>query len=143
MTQTSRHERVVQAVLFDFDDTLATLAQPQADLAVQGVAATAATLRAAWVLDLPDDFELQWLKALEFAASKSVQEQDEHTADQHPGLPRPILTATCRSNANLCARLWTPISRRLSKPASRCRAEALVALHAAGYHLGYRRQRDM
>jgi FMN phosphatase YigB (HAD superfamily) len=32
-------------------------------------------------LELPDDFASQWLKALDFAATKSAREQEEHTAD--------------------------------------------------------------
>ncbi len=136
MTQTSRHERAVQAVLFDFDDTLATLAQPQADLAVQGAAATAATLRAAG-LDLPDDFELQWLKALEFAASKSVQEQDEHTADDtlaflvqfygYVSLERKLVRQAVDAYFAPFIEASIPLPGVM---------ETLAALHAAGYHLG-------
>ena len=135
MTQISRHERAVQAVLFDYDDTLATWAQPEAHLATQGAAATAATLRAAG-LDLPDDFELQWLKALEFAASKSVQEQDEHTADDtlaflvqfygYVSLERKLVRQAVDA-------YFAPfIEARILLPGAQ---EMLSALHANGYHL--------
>lgn len=74
------HERSIQAILFDFEDTLVSFARPLRMLADEGAQAATAVLRQAG-LDLPDDFAEQWLKALEFAATKSAREQEEHTAD--------------------------------------------------------------
>lgn len=136
MTQLPQRERAVQAVLFDFDQTVATLAQPEAELAAAGAAATAAVLRAAG-LDLPDDFEMQWLKALEFAASKSVQEQDEHTADDtlaflvqfygYVSLERKLVRQAVDA-------YFAPfIAASALLPGAH---ETLTALHAAGYRLG-------
>lgn len=136
MTHIPHHERSVQAILFDFDETLATLAQPAADLAVAGANAAAAVLRGAG-LDLPDDFEMQWLKALEFAASKSVQEQDEHTADDtlaflvqfygYVALDRKLVRQAVDAH-------FAPlIEASVLLPGA---FETLAALHADGYHLG-------
>lgn len=75
-----RHTRSIQAVLVDFEDTLAGFARPQHVLADEGAQAATAVLRQAG-LELPDDFAGQWLKALDFAATKSAREQEEHTAD--------------------------------------------------------------
>ncbi len=74
------HERSIQAIVFDFEDTLVSFARPQPVLADEGALAATAVLRQAG-LELPDDFASQWLKALEFAATKSTREQEEHTAD--------------------------------------------------------------
>mgnify|MGYP002682587702 CR=1 FL=1 len=136
MTHIPHHERSVQAILFDFDETLATLAQPAADLAVAGANAAAAVLRGAG-LDLPDDFEVQWLKALEFAASKSVQEQDEHTADDtlaflvqfygYVALDRKLVRQAVDAH-------FAPfIEASILLPGAH---ETLTALHADGYYLG-------
>ena len=136
MTHIPHHERSVQAILFDFDETLATLAQPAADLAVAGANAAAAVLRGAG-LDLPDDFEVQWLKALEFAASKSVQEQDEHTADDtlaflvqfygYVALDRKLVRQAVDAH-------FAPfIEASILLPGAH---ETLAALHADGYYLG-------
>ncbi len=74
------HARSIQAVLFDFENTLVDFVRPWHDLADEGAEAATQHLRAAG-LALPDDFASQWLKALEFAAAKSAREQEEHTAD--------------------------------------------------------------
>ncbi len=136
MTSIPFHERGIQAILFDFDDTLATLTQPEAELAAAGANAAAAVLRGAG-LDLPGDFELQWLKALEFAASKSVQEQDEHTADDtlaflaqfygYVALDRKLVRQAVDAH-------FAPfIEASVLLPGA---YETLAALYADGYHLG-------
>lgn len=80
LTLIPRHERSIQAILFDFEDTLASFAHPLSILADEGAQAATTVLRQAG-LELPDDFASQWLKALDFAATKSAREQEEHTAD--------------------------------------------------------------
>lgn len=77
---TPLHERSIQAILCDFEDTLVGFVRPGPLLANEGAQAAARVLRTAG-LELPDDFAGQWLKALAFAATKSAQEQEEHTAD--------------------------------------------------------------
>lgn len=75
-----QHARSIQAILCDFEDTLVGFARPLHVLADEGAQAATAVLRQAG-LELPDDFASQWLKALDFAATKSASEQEEHTAD--------------------------------------------------------------
>lgn len=72
--------RLVQGVIFDFDDTLAHLAQPLAALMEAGAQAAEAYMRASG-MELPPDFALNIVEARRFAEEKSLEEQEEHLAD--------------------------------------------------------------
>jgi FMN phosphatase YigB (HAD superfamily) len=72
--------RLVQGVIFDFDDTLAHLTQPLADLMESGAHAAEAYMRAAG-MELPPDFAPNIVEARRFAEEKSLEEHEEHLAD--------------------------------------------------------------
>lgn len=75
-----RPPRLVRGVIFDFDDTLAQLARPLADLMLEGAHAADAYMRSTG-MTLPDDFAVNIVEARRFAEEKSAEEQEEHLAD--------------------------------------------------------------
>jgi len=75
-----RPPRLVRGIIFDFDDTLAQLARPLADLMAEGAHAADAYMRSTG-MTLPDDFAINIVEARRFAEEKSAEEQEEHLAD--------------------------------------------------------------
>jgi HAD superfamily hydrolase (TIGR01509 family) len=71
---------LVRGVVFDFDDTLATLARPWAGLLEEGARAAEAYMRGAG-MQLPAEFWSNIVEARRFALEKSDEEQEEHIAD--------------------------------------------------------------
>ena len=72
--------RLVQGVIFDFDNTLARLAQPLETLLISGAQAAEAYMRSTG-MDLPPDFAPNIVEARRFAEEKSTEEKEEHLAD--------------------------------------------------------------
>jgi HAD superfamily hydrolase (TIGR01509 family) len=72
--------RLVQGVIFDFDDTLAYLAHPLDELMAQGAQAAEAYMRSRG-MELPADFWPNIVEARRFSEEKSEEEQEEHLAD--------------------------------------------------------------
>lgn len=72
--------RLVQGVIFDFDNTLARLATPLDQLMAAGAAAAEAFMRRAG-MELPPDFAPNIVEARRFAEEKSAEEREEHLAD--------------------------------------------------------------
>jgi putative hydrolase of the HAD superfamily len=72
--------RLVQGVIFDFGNTLAHLAEPLDTLMVRGAEAAEAYMRRTG-MDLPPDFAPNIVEARRFAEEKSVEEKEEHIAD--------------------------------------------------------------
>jgi len=71
---------LVRGIIFDFDQTLADLKRPIADLMLEGALAAEAYMRATG-MDLPDDFAANIVEARRFSEEKSAEEQEEHLAD--------------------------------------------------------------
>lgn len=76
-----RPRRLVQGVIFDFDNTLAYLTQPPEELMATGARQAEAYMRSTGMDDIPADFWESIVEARLFAATKSDDEQEEHTAD--------------------------------------------------------------
>lgn len=72
--------RLVAGVIFDFDDTLAALSRPHAELLEEGARNALAYMRGAG-MDLADEFWEHLIDARRFAEQKSEEEQEEHIAD--------------------------------------------------------------
>jgi putative hydrolase of the HAD superfamily len=72
--------RLVQGVIFDFDNTLARLAQPLEELMAAGAKAAEAYMRSTG-MELPADFAPNIVEARRFAEEKSLEEKEEHLAD--------------------------------------------------------------
>jgi FMN phosphatase YigB (HAD superfamily) len=72
--------RLVQGVIFDFDNTLAHLAQPLDQLMAAGAQAAEAYMRSTG-MELPADFAQNIVEARRFAEEKSLEEKEEHLAD--------------------------------------------------------------
>jgi len=72
--------RLVQGIIFDFDDTLARLTRPLEQLMAEGAKAADAYMRSTGMA-LPDDFWHNIVEARRFAQEKSEEEQEEHIAD--------------------------------------------------------------
>ena len=72
--------RLIQGVIFDFDNTLAQLTRPHHDLMVEGGKNAVGYMRATG-MDLYDTFWEQMIEARTFAESKSDEEQEEHIAN--------------------------------------------------------------
>ena len=72
--------RLVQGVIFDFDNTLARLAEPLPTLLERGAQAAEAYMRSTG-MDLPPDFAANIVEARHFAEEKSAEEKEEHLAD--------------------------------------------------------------
>ena len=71
---------LVRGVIFDFDQTLAELARPLADLMLEGAQSAAAYMRSTG-MELPDDFANNIVEARRFSEEKSEEEREEHIAD--------------------------------------------------------------
>jgi FMN phosphatase YigB (HAD superfamily) len=78
--ETVRTPRLVQGIIFDFDDTLAELTRPLDELMAIGAQAADAYMRSTG-MNLPDDFWPNIIEARRFAEEKSEQEMEEHIAD--------------------------------------------------------------
>ncbi len=76
-----RPRRLVQGLIFDFDNTLARLAEPLEGLMAQGAETAVAYMRSTGMDDLPEEFAVNLVEARLFAQQKSDDEQEEHTAD--------------------------------------------------------------
>ncbi len=72
--------RLIHGVIFDFDATLAALAQPLPTLLAAGAAAAEAYMRSTG-MELPPDFAPNIVEARRFAEEKSEEEKEEHIAD--------------------------------------------------------------
>lgn len=72
--------RLVHGIVFDFDDTLAVLTRPQDELLQQGAREALAYMRSTG-MELPDTFAAHMVDARRFAERKSVDESEEHIAD--------------------------------------------------------------
>ncbi len=72
--------RLIQGIIFDFDDTLAQLSRPIHELMVEGGKNAVGYMRATG-MDLYDTFWEQMIEARTFAESKSDEEQEEHIAN--------------------------------------------------------------
>lgn len=72
--------RLVQGIIFDFDDTLAYLSQPLDELMAKGAQTADAYMRSTGMA-LPPDFWPNIIEARRFAQEKSEQEKEEHLAD--------------------------------------------------------------
>lgn len=72
--------RLLRGVIFDFDDTLATLNRPLDELMHRGAQDAVAYMRSTG-MDLPDDFAQNIVEARLFAQEKSDEESEEHLAD--------------------------------------------------------------
>jgi FMN phosphatase YigB (HAD superfamily) len=72
--------RLVQGVIIDFDNTLARLAQPLDTLMESGAQAAEAYMRSTG-MELPPDFAPNIVEARRFAEEKSLEEKEEHLAD--------------------------------------------------------------
>ena len=75
-----RPRRLVQGIIFDFDNTLARLKTPIEALMASGAKTAEAYMRSTG-MDLPDEFWESIIEARIFAQTKSDDEQEEHIAD--------------------------------------------------------------
>lgn len=75
-----RPRRMVQGVIFDFDNTLARIKQPIEQLMESGARQAEAYMRSTG-MDFPEDFWKNIVEARIFAQTKSDDEQEEHVAD--------------------------------------------------------------
>lgn len=75
-----RRRRLVQGVIFDFDNTLARLKQPQDELMESGARQAESYMRSTG-MEMPDNFWKNIVEARIFAQTKSDDEQEEHVAD--------------------------------------------------------------
>ena len=75
-----RPRRLVQGIIFDFDNTLARLKRPIEDLMAEGARTAEAYMRSTG-MELPDEFWESIVEARIFAQTKSDDEQEEHIAD--------------------------------------------------------------
>lgn len=132
----AQQHAAVQAVFFDFGDTLTTLQRPWQEVMTEGAARMVRWLQAQG-LSLPADFAEQWLAARHFAAQKARQEQEEHTADDTlafllqfygHGKLSPSLVQQAVDVFFAPER-----EQRVLLPGAR---ETLTALHDRGYRLG-------
>lgn len=76
-----RPRRLVQGIIFDFDNTLARLKRPIDELMREGAKTAEAYMRATGMDDLPDEFWESMVEARIFAQTKSDDEQEEHIAE--------------------------------------------------------------
>ncbi len=76
-----RPRKLVQGLVFDFDNTLARLNKPLDDLMKTGAQTAVQYMRSTGMTDLPDEISEHLVEARIFAETKSDDEQEEHTAD--------------------------------------------------------------
>lgn len=128
---------LLQGVIFDFDETLAELSRPHADLLAEGAQAADAYMRSRG-MELPPDFWPNIVEARRFAEEKSEEEVEEHIADdamsfllQFFGYPASRMDPTIlRQAVDL---FYAPeMSAWRLRPGA---VEALRALRAAGLRL--------
>lgn len=75
-----RPRRLVQGIVFDFDNTLARIKQPLAELMESGARQAESYMRSTG-MEFPEDFWKNIVEARIFAETKSDDEQEEHIAD--------------------------------------------------------------
>lgn len=75
-----RPRRLVQGIVFDFDNTLARIKQPLAELMESGARQAERYMRSTG-MEFPEDFWKNIVEARIFAETKSDDEQEEHIAD--------------------------------------------------------------
>jgi len=80
-TPSMAQQRLIQGVIFDFDDTLAYLSRPLEELMADGARAAEGYMRSTGMDLLPADFWKQIVEARRFAQEKSEEEREEHIAD--------------------------------------------------------------
>ena len=71
---------LIRGLIFDFDATLAVRTRPLDDLMREGALAAEAYMRSTG-MELPENFAASMVEARRFAEEKSVEEQEEHVAD--------------------------------------------------------------
>lgn len=71
---------LARGIIFDFDDTIATLVRPLEELMAEGARAADAYMRSTGMA-LPEAFDAKIVEARRFAEEKSAEEQEEHLAD--------------------------------------------------------------
>lgn len=71
---------LIQGIIFDFDDTLAHLERPHAEVMEEGARNAEAYMRSTQ-MELPDDFWKNIIEARRFSQEKSVEEKEEHIAE--------------------------------------------------------------
>lgn len=76
-----RPRKLVQGLVFDFDNTLARLNKPLDELMKTGAQTAVQYMRSTGMTDLPDEISEHLVEARIFAETKSDDEQEEHTAD--------------------------------------------------------------
>jgi len=127
--------RLVRGVIFDLQETLATLNRPHDELLAQGAADAVAYMRSTG-MELPDNFAASVVEARRFAEEKSEEEQEEHLADdalsfllQFFGFPTSRMDPAVLSRAVDIFYAPEMTAWRL-RPGAR---ELLATLHAQGY----------
>ncbi len=76
-----RPRKLVQGLIFDFDNTLARLNRPLDELMKEGAQTAFSYMHSTGMTDLPEEFPEHLVEARIFAETKSDDEQEEHTAD--------------------------------------------------------------
>lgn len=74
------NERLVHGVIFDFDNTLARLTRPHAELLEEGARQAEQYMRSTG-MTLPENFWQNIMEARRFSEEKSEEEMEEHIAD--------------------------------------------------------------
>ncbi len=130
--------RLVRGIIFDLQETLATLNRPLNDLLAQGAADAVAYMRSTG-MELPDDFAANVVEARRFAEEKSEEENEEHLADdalsfllQFFGFPASRMDPDVLRRAVDIFYAPEMTAWRLRPGAKKL----LAALHAEGYKLG-------
>lgn len=128
---------LVRGIIFDFDDTLASLMRPLNGLMAEGALAADAYMRSTGMA-LPEAFDAKIVEARRFAEEKSAEEQEEHLADdamsfllQFFGYPASRMDPQVLQRA-------VDIFYAPEMTAWKLRPDALAALdalHSAGYKL--------
>ncbi len=130
--------RLVQGIIFDLQDTLATLSRPLDELLAQGAADAVAYMRSTG-MELPAEFAANIIEARRFAEEKSEEEHEEHLADdalsfllQFFGFPASRMDPVVLRRAVDIFYAPEMTAWRL-RPGAR---DLLAALHAEGYKVG-------
>jgi len=131
-------QSLVQGIIFDFDNTLATLVRPLDTLMEEGARAAEAYMRSTGMDDLPADFWPNIVEARRSAQEKSEEEAEEHIADdamsfliQFFGYPTSRMDPAVLQRAVDIFYAPEMTAWRLQPGA----LETLKTLHAAGYKL--------
>ena len=130
--------KMIQGIIFDFDDTLAHLTRPRDEVLAEGAHQAEAFMRASGMNDLPDDIAENIVKARIFAEEKSEEEKEEHIADdamsfllQFVGYPASKMDPTILRKAVEIFYAPEMMAWKLNPGV----LEALKNLHTAGYKL--------